>query len=102
MTISRRDVLHIARLARIALSDEERAHFERELPRILDFFAKLNEVDTAAVEPFAGGTDFTSALREDAARSEKPLAASHQKLVEAAAQRHDGYVEVKAVFDREA
>ena len=98
--ISKKDVEHIARLARIELTPDEEGKFEKELSAILDFVAKLNEVDTSHVEPLAGGTELENVMREDVvleAGSWKPEA----DLVEAAPRRRNGYVEAEAVFERE-
>ena len=115
--ITRKDVTHIARLARIELSEAEKDTFEGELSAILDFVAKLSEVDTANVEPMAGGTELTNVMREDEAKNQEsrqgpaspakrgsPPAARimSQGLVEAAPRKRNGYVEVEAVFERES
>jgi len=42
---------HVARLARLELSDEERDRFTRQLSDLLEYFAKLSELDTDDVEP---------------------------------------------------
>jgi len=98
--IPREDIAHIARLARIELSPDEALLLERELSSILDFVAQLNEVDTAAVEPLTGGTLFENVMREDKGTGDERQGAA-RKLVEAAPKERGGYVEVKAVFDRE-
>ena len=97
--ISREDVAHIARLARIELSPDEASSLERELSSILDFIAQLDEVDTAAVEPLTGGTLLENVMREDEGTGGEQRRAD-RKLVEAAPKERDGYIEVKAVFDR--
>lgn len=63
MTISAEDVRHIAGLARLALSDEEVARFQRELSTILDYVAQLDELDAGRAEEPAAPD---SALRADA------------------------------------
>lgn len=97
--ITRKDVEHIARLARIELTEAEKTKFEKDLSAILEFVAKLNEVDTAQVEPMAGGTVLENVVREDDER----IADGGQGigLVEAAPKHRDGHIEVKAVFERE-
>ena len=63
MTVSPEDVRHIARLARLELTDEEVERFRRELSTILAYVEKLEELDAAsAAEP--GEPD--QPLREDA------------------------------------
>lgn len=99
--ISRKDVEHIARLARIELSAAEAAKFERELSSILDFVNKLSEVHTAAIAPMAGGSDLVNVARADEPR--RPVYQDEQgaTLVEAAPRTRDSYIEVPAVFERE-
>ena len=60
MKISREEIEHIAELARLTLSEEEKDLFGLQLSGILDYMDKLNELNTGDVEP-------TSSLaREDA------------------------------------
>ncbi len=107
MSISRKDVQHIARLARIELSAAEKAKFEKELSAILDFVAKLNEVDTSGVEPLTGGTELMNVMRDDQVIGDRGQVigdrgrVTGEELVEAAPRKRNGYVEVKAVFERE-
>ncbi len=51
--ISREQVLHVARLARLALSDDDIDRMTGELGAILEYVKVLGEVDTSAVEPTA-------------------------------------------------
>lgn len=100
MRISRSEVLHIARLARIKLTEAEAAALEGEFSAILGFVAKLEEVATANVEPLTGGHDLSSVMRDDG------VSAPHNtgvgaSLIDAAPTTRNGYVEVKAVFERE-
>ena len=59
------DVRHIAKLARLQLSDEEIKKFSKELSSILGYMTILNEIDTENVEPTAQVTGLTSVLRDD-------------------------------------
>lgn len=72
MRIDRTQVEHIARLARLAISEEEKALFGTQLSTILDYIEKLNELDTAAVEPTAHVIDLTNVMRQDASRPSLP------------------------------
>lgn len=65
MTLSHDDVRHIAKLARLNLSDAEVERFSRELSSILDYIDQLQEVDTSNVEPTAQVTGKTNNFRED-------------------------------------
>ncbi len=68
--ISIKEVEHVAKLARLALSDEEKEMFARQLSDIIDFFSKLQEVDTKGVEPLANPLppEVVNVLRPDEAK----------------------------------
>ena len=72
MAIGRDEVLHIAKLANLEFSEEEVDRFTRQLSSILDYVARLNELDTSAIEPTShvGGGSHT--LRDDARVSSIP------------------------------
>ena len=53
MTLSRSDVENIARLARLAINDEQLSAYADSLSRIIDFVTELDAADTAGVEPMA-------------------------------------------------
>ena len=66
MSVSPEQVRHIARLARIAMSEEEIARLEPELNAIIGWVEQLAEVDTEGVEPLTAVIDQKLRLREDA------------------------------------
>jgi aspartyl-tRNA(Asn)/glutamyl-tRNA(Gln) amidotransferase subunit C len=59
------DVKHIAKLARLGLTKEEEKKFAKELAAILEFVAKLNEIDTKDIEPTAQITGVLDVFRAD-------------------------------------
>ena len=65
MKLSREEVLHIARLARIALTEAEIAKFSEQLSNLLDNFEILQQVDTEGVPPTAQSVDLQSVMRDD-------------------------------------
>jgi len=65
MSVDRATVLRIARLARIAISDEEAQRLQSELSGILDWVAQLDELDTANVEPMTRVEAMTMKMRKD-------------------------------------
>lgn len=65
MTLSRDDVAHVARLARLGLSDEEMEQFGGQLDAILEAIQKLNQVDTSAVAETAHVGGLVNVWRED-------------------------------------
>ena len=65
MSLSLTEVEHIAALARLRLTDEEKARFAQQLSAVLDYMAKLNQVATAHIAPTATVLPLRSVLRED-------------------------------------
>jgi aspartyl-tRNA(Asn)/glutamyl-tRNA(Gln) amidotransferase subunit C len=66
MKITVEEVERVAVLARLRLTAEETAQLTRQLDDILEYMAKLDQLDTAHVEPFRQAIDAKNALREDA------------------------------------
>ena len=98
--ITKKDVEHIAGLARIKFSEKEKEKMTEELGAILGYIDKLKEVDTEKVEPIAHITGLENVLRKDE-ENKKPLedqAADAVILVEMAPDKKDNFVKVKAVF----
>jgi aspartyl-tRNA(Asn)/glutamyl-tRNA(Gln) amidotransferase subunit C len=65
MAISRDEVLHVARLARLALTDEEVVRLGAQLNAILEAVGKVAELDLEGVEPTAHPLDLVNVLAED-------------------------------------
>ena len=63
--ISPAQVRHVARLSRLALSEDELARFGAQLESILGYVAKIDQVDVTGVEPMAHAADLKNVLRED-------------------------------------
>lgn len=64
--ISSADVEHIAKLARLTLSEEEKCLYTEQLGRIIGYFDELKEVDTTGVEPMSHALPVVNVMREDA------------------------------------
>ena len=101
--ITNDQVEHIAKLARLALTEEEKTTMAKELGTILTYVEKLGEVDTTGVEPTAQVTGLENIFRPDepgepASPSQGGQLANPADLVAAAPQHERGYVKVKEVF----
>jgi aspartyl-tRNA(Asn)/glutamyl-tRNA(Gln) amidotransferase subunit C len=70
--LSRDQVLHVARLARLELTDEEIERFSGELSKVLDYIEKISELDLADVPPTSHVIDVENALRADEPRPSLP------------------------------
>ena len=65
MAISREEVLHVSRLARLNLSEAELEKYTHQLGDILDYISKLSELDTEGVPPTSHVLELTNVFRED-------------------------------------
>jgi len=63
--LTREDVLKLARLSRLRLSDEEIEQFQAEISEILVYVEQLSEVETIGLEPTSQVTGLTNVMRED-------------------------------------
>jgi aspartyl-tRNA(Asn)/glutamyl-tRNA(Gln) amidotransferase subunit C len=74
MAITRNEVLHLANLANLEFTEEEVDRFTRQISSILDYVARLNELDTSAIEPTSHVESGSHALRDDALAPSIPRA----------------------------
>jgi aspartyl-tRNA(Asn)/glutamyl-tRNA(Gln) amidotransferase subunit C len=65
MPISKKDVEHVAKLARLGLSDDEKEKLTRELNAILTYAEKINQLDTSTVLPTSHPLAMQNVFRED-------------------------------------
>jgi len=87
---------HVAKLARLKLTQEEKDLFSKQLPAILDYVAKLQEVDTSNVDPKAYLTDATNVFRPDEPSTDK---AERDAAVQAFPKKTGDALEVPGVFN---
>lgn len=72
MAISNEDVEHVARLARLALTDEEKGTFRRQLSDVLEHARIISEVDTSDVPPTSHTLPLVNVFRKDKSRPSLP------------------------------
>lgn len=95
MSLSLEEVEHIAMLARLRLSDEEKARYREQLSAILDYAARLQALDTQDISPTSSVLPPHSVLRDDEARPSMDQAS----LLRNAPQSDAGQFRVPAVLD---
>jgi aspartyl-tRNA(Asn)/glutamyl-tRNA(Gln) amidotransferase subunit C len=95
MTITRAEVAHVARLARLGLTDEEMDRFVSELDHILDAMQELRQLDTSAIPPTAQVIPLHNVMRDDVARPSWPV----DDILENAPQIRDGQFLVPPVLE---
>jgi aspartyl-tRNA(Asn)/glutamyl-tRNA(Gln) amidotransferase subunit C len=93
--IDRDTVEYVARLARLALTEEERDRFAEQLGRILEYADRLRALRLDDVPPTLHALPMTNVLREDAVAPSLPR---DEVLAQAPAHR-DGFFEVPRVFE---
>lgn len=93
------EIDYLAKLARINLSKDEEKKFTPELEEILNFIAKLNEIDTKNTEPVAHVTGLSDVKRNDNVETEWSEQIK-EKLLAEAPKRENDYVKVKPVFKK--
>jgi aspartyl-tRNA(Asn)/glutamyl-tRNA(Gln) amidotransferase subunit C len=87
--IDRGEVLRVARLARLALDEDELEPMARELSAVLDHIAKIGELDLADVPPTSHVVELTGRLRPDEPRPSFPREVA---LAQAPAVSEDGFL----------
>jgi len=95
MKLSRDEVQHIAELARLALSDEEQALYQEQLSAILEYFERLQELDTEAIPPTATVLPLRSVMRSDEAR----VSLAREDILANAPDAERGCFKVPAVLE---
>lgn len=91
------NISHVAKLANLTLTEEEKVRFETQLSSVLDYIARLNEVDTNDVEETSQVTGLENVLRED---NEAPSLPQETALSQAK-NTHNGLFAVKGIFENE-
>ena len=97
--ISKEQIEHIAKLARIELTEEEKEKITTDLSSILDYVEKLNKVNTSKVEPISQVTGIDSVMREDEFKKNDKQLAARNKLINEAPKRKGDYFQVPKILE---
>ena len=95
MKLEREAVLHIAKLARVDLTDAEIETFSEQLSEILTHFDVLKGIDTEGVEPTAHTLPLRNVMAGDTSRPSLP----QDDVLAMAPNTEDGYLRVRAVLE---
>jgi len=96
MIIDKDTVEKVANLARLELTEDEKDGMIKDMSKILDFMAKLNEMDTAGVEPLIYMTSDVNVLREDVVKQQ----ITTEEGLKNAPKHTDDYFLVAKVIDK--
>jgi len=91
--ITVKDVEHVAKLARLELTEEEKETYTKQLGDVLKYVEQMNEVDTSNVEPMAHPIDFVNVMREDKVYYEQ----TKEALMQNAPEEENGFFKVPKI-----
>ena len=91
--ITVKDVEHVAKLARLELTDAEKEKFTKQLGDVLKYVEQMNEVDTTNVKPMAHAFDIVNVMREDKVVNE----VSREALMQNAPEEENGFFKVPKI-----
>ncbi len=97
MKLTQKEVEHVAKLARLDLTTEEREKFAKQLSSILDYVSQLGKVATEGVEPTSQVTGLLDVIRED--KVEGCKSESQKNIFENLPEKEGDYIKVKGVFE---
>ena len=93
--LSRDDVLKLARLARLELSEDEIESFRKELSSVLEYVGKPKDVDVSGLKPTHQVTGLTSVMRDDVIQDYGMVP---EDLLRLAPKTQDGQIKVKRMI----
>lgn len=96
MTIDKETVEKVAHLARLELNETEKEEMIKDMSKILDFMAKLNELDTSGVEPLVYMSGDVNVLRDDEVKQR----ITHEEALENAPKHDENYFLVAKVIEK--
>ena len=95
MALSREEVLHIARLARVGVTEADVEQMREQLSNILENFDVLRQVDTEGVPPTGHAIAMQNVMRDDEIQPSTP----RDEILANAPDREDDFVRVRAVLE---
>ena len=99
MQTNKIDAGYVAELARLELTEEEKAVFQPQLEKIIGYVEKISQVDVSDVEPMMHGKELVNAFREDEVR---PSMSRDEALANAPARTGDEFLLPKIVEGAES
>ncbi len=91
--ISTKDVEHVAKLARLELTQEETEKYSKQLGEILKYVEQMNEVDTTGIEPMPHALPVYNVMREDEVKYEQ----TKEELMANAPYEENGFFRVPKI-----
>lgn len=97
MHLTKQEIEHVAKLARLELTEEEITKYGEQLSAVLSYIDQLSEVDTTGVEPTAQVTGLENVWREDQVEVWDEV--QTKNALELAPELEDGQIKVKRILE---
>ena len=97
MTLDKKQVEHIAKLGRLALTETEINQYQKDLNAILGYVEQLQELDTTGVEPMIGAIELKNVVREDIVHAVS--AEEKSKMLANAPDSEDSFIKVPQMVE---
>lgn len=97
MQLTKQEIEHVAKLARLELTEEEITKYGEQLSGVLSYIDQLREVETAGIEPTAQVTGLENAWREDVVKDWS--ADERAEAINLAPEVEDGQIKVRRVLE---
>ena len=94
--LTTKDILHVAKLAKIEISDKDVEKYSEQLSQVVDYFSNLSEVDTENVEPTSQTTGLENVTRSDLVKTENSL--TQEEAIAGTDKIYNGYFRVGAIL----
>ncbi len=96
IVLSREEIIHLAKLANLSLTEEEIKKYQDQLSKTLDYIGNLDELDTSKVESSSQVTPLTDVFFKDGAVNKRLL--TSEEATKNAKNKKDGYFIVKRIL----
>ena len=96
--ISKQEIQHIARLARLEFKESNLKKYQKQISVILDYLKELKKIKTDNISPCIGGTQIKNVLREDKIKESNND--TKEKLLKAAPLREKSLIKVRGIFEK--
>lgn len=94
--ITKKEVQHVAKLARIGITKKEEGELQKNLSSVLEYVEKLKKVDVSDVLPTSHPFAIENVMRQDTESSR--FKAQNSKLLDLAPEVKEGYIKVKSIL----
>lgn len=100
--VTKKEIQHLAKLARLELDDDEAENFKKDLNKILDYVSELNKADTSGISEILKTTWTENEMRQDLVELDYRARKSEMlgKILKEAPEIVNGYFKVPPILDK--